>query len=160
MFDNLAVIIETKDIDASIVVIARPMLVAVQDNMLPLCKGSLEGHTLTGIVGGHASEVIDERVLAVSDMRIVLDIDRSDIALDRFARPALVEHHVIKRHGVCFVGFHVIRQRFLPHPMHPLINKRPVNVFQPDQRPRSNLTFPSFFSRSGNTGHREDSATP
>jgi hypothetical protein len=36
--------------------------------------------------------------LAVSDMRVVLDVFVADVALDRFTRTALIEHQIVEVH--------------------------------------------------------------
>lgn len=48
-------------------------------------------------------EVVEERLLAVADVRVVLDVGVAGVALDGLGRPALVEHEVVGLLHVPFV---------------------------------------------------------
>ena len=72
VFDDLAVAVEAEDVDARVVVIAGPVLKAVQHDVVAFCDGPLELDPLARILGGHALEVVDERLLAVTDAGVVL----------------------------------------------------------------------------------------
>ncbi len=88
MFDDLAARIEAEDVDARVLLFG-PELVAVQDDVVAFGKGALEFDALAGILGGHALEVVDERLFAVGDVRVVLDVGVTDELLDGLGRAAL-----------------------------------------------------------------------
>ena len=73
MLDNLAVLVEAKNVDARPGMIARPFLSAVQDNVVALRNHALELDGFTGIATGRFLEIGYEPILAVSNTRIVLD---------------------------------------------------------------------------------------
>jgi hypothetical protein len=81
-----------------VVLVAGPVLVAVEDGEVALCHGPDELDALAGILGGHPLEVVDEGLLAIRDVRIVLDVLVPDVALDGLSGAALVEHQVIELH--------------------------------------------------------------
>jgi hypothetical protein len=62
---------------------------------------------LSGVFSTHSFEVFDERVLAITDVGIVLDIVVSDVFLDGFARLTLIKHQVIEGLGIIFVLLNV-----------------------------------------------------
>jgi hypothetical protein len=66
---------------------------------------------LPGKILGHALEVRDEGFLAVGHVRVVLRVRIADIALDGFARPALVEHEVVERRDGALVALDVRHAR-------------------------------------------------
>jgi hypothetical protein len=58
---------------------AGPFLMAMQDHVVAFCKNALEVHPLVRILPGHFIEVCDERILAISDFRVVLDVDIANV---------------------------------------------------------------------------------
>ena len=64
----------------------------------------LNSTRLPGYSARHPLEVLDERLLAVADVRVVLDVLRTGVPLDRLARPAVVEHQVVEGLGGLLVG--------------------------------------------------------
>lgn len=111
MFDDPTFLIDANDIDAGVVVIARPVLMAMEDHMMPLGDNPLEGHALLWAVGGHAGEVVDKSIFAVGNMWIVLGVDSPDISIGGLARLALIEHQSIEGHSLRLVRFEAIRPR-------------------------------------------------
>ena len=57
MLSYLAVCIEVEDVDASVVVVAWPRLVAVQHDVFALRDGALEVKGLAGVLGYHPSGI-------------------------------------------------------------------------------------------------------
>ena len=86
MLDDLAVVVEPEDVDAGVLVVAGPGLVAVQDDEVALGDHPLELDSLARVLRRHPLEVVDERLLAVADLRVVLDVLGTGVALDGLAR--------------------------------------------------------------------------
>lgn len=107
MFDDLPGRCEPEDVDAGVVMVARPMLQAMQDDKVALGDHTMDCHVLARPFTGHALEICDEPVDAVRHMRIVLDIDVADITLDRLAGATLVEHQFIEGDDVGLVAMGV-----------------------------------------------------
>jgi len=63
-------LVQPEDVDAGVVGVAGPALVTVPDDVVALGDSSLELDVLAGILGGHPLEVLDERLLAVADVRV------------------------------------------------------------------------------------------
>ena len=74
MLDDLAVCIEAEDVDACVVVIAGPVLEAVQHHQVTLGHAATELDTLAWVLLCHAVEVVDEGLLAITNAGIVLDV--------------------------------------------------------------------------------------
>lgn len=72
MLDYPTSVVQTKDVDPGPILVAGPFLAAVQHDVVALRNGALEVHPLTWILPGHALEVLNERLLAIGDMRVVL----------------------------------------------------------------------------------------
>ena len=70
---------------------------AVQDDEVALCNHALELDPLAWVLGGHPFEVRNESLLAVTNMRVVLNVRVACVSLDSFARFGLVEHEVVER---------------------------------------------------------------
>ena len=68
-------------------------------------------HSFAGILALHSEEVVDERLLAITDGRIVLRIGISGELLDRFGRLTLIEHEVVEGLRIALVAFSLIRHR-------------------------------------------------
>jgi len=88
VFDDLAVVIEPKDVDPRPIAVPRPLLIAVQHDEVIVGQNSPEFNALAGILASHAFEVFDECILAVGDDRIVLRVAGADVPPDRFGRLA------------------------------------------------------------------------
>ena len=67
MLDDLAVVVDAEDVDASPVGVAGPLLITVQHDELPFRDRALELDALAGIVARGIFEIIDETLLAVGD---------------------------------------------------------------------------------------------
>src|SRR5262245_15552155 len=74
VFDDLAVVIKTENIDAGPITVSWPLLIAVQDNELTIGQHPAKLDGLPRVLARHAFEVRNECVLAVGDHRIVLSI--------------------------------------------------------------------------------------
>ncbi len=74
MFHDLTVIIKPENIHAGIVVIAGPVLMAMQDHEIALGDCAFERYAFSRILAGHALEVVDKRLFTIGDMGIVLGI--------------------------------------------------------------------------------------
>jgi len=113
MFDNFAAVVEPKDVDAGIVLVARPFLMTVKYDKIVLRDRTLERDFLVGKFICHSFEIVDECLLAIRDLRIVLDVSVASILLNRFARFSLVEHHVVKIQGILTVSLGVVAHALL-----------------------------------------------
>ena len=69
---DLSVVVESKDVDTSVILIAWPLLIAVEHNIVSLSDGSLEVHSLARVFRVHSLKVLDEGFLAVTDLGIVV----------------------------------------------------------------------------------------
>jgi hypothetical protein len=96
MFDDFPIVIEPENINACPISIPWPLLVTVQDNIVPFSNHPLEMDSLSRVLLRHAREILNKRFLAISHAWIVLDIDLSRVSLDSFGWLILVEHQVIK----------------------------------------------------------------
>jgi hypothetical protein len=105
MLDDLPVRVEAEHVDARPRALSGPVLKTVQDDVIPFSDDAFELHTFAGILRGHAREVLDERLLAIADARIVLDVLGTGIPLDRVCRPTLIKHQVVKRLRIPLVAF-------------------------------------------------------
>jgi len=114
MLDHLARIIKPKNIHPRIVVVARPMLKAMQHDKVALGNGPLDLDPFARPFARHALEIGDEPVLAVGDMGIVLRIGIPRVAFDRGARLTVVEHHLVERDDIRFVALKVGQDSFNP----------------------------------------------
>lgn len=104
MLDDLALCIETKDVDACPVLGAGPFLITMQDDVVTFGDDALEAHLLAGIFRGHPLKVCDERLLAIGHMRIVLDVEVADKFAHCLGWLALVEHKVIEAGSVLLIA--------------------------------------------------------
>ena len=68
----------------------------MQHDVVALRDDALELDALTGVLSGHPLEVVDERLLAVADVRVVLDVDVARVPVHRFGGPGCVEHEVVE----------------------------------------------------------------
>ena len=96
MLHDLAVIVKPEAVDPRPVAVTGPFLVAVKDDVVPFGDHSLEVHALARIFLRHPHEVFDERLLAVTDPRIVLDVGVTGLPFNGLGWPALVEHKVVE----------------------------------------------------------------
>ncbi len=104
MLYNLAVVREAEEINSRIVVVAWPMLEAVQNDVVAVGQDPFELDPLAGVFACHAFEIVDKCLFAVADTGIVLDIHVSDVFLDSLGRSALIEHQVVKGDHVLLVA--------------------------------------------------------
>src|SRR5688500_3016061 len=103
MLDDLAVVIQSEDVDASPIAVAWPLLVAMQYDVIPFGNHALEVDAFAGIFLRHPRKVCDKRVLAIRYRWVMLNVDISDVARDRFSGLALVEHQVVELHHVLLI---------------------------------------------------------
>ena len=96
MLDDLAVLIETEDVDPSPVSITGPFLMAMQHDEVALGDDTLEVDALPGELPRHSLEVLDERVLAVGYFRVVLNVLFARVLLDGLGRTTLIEHQIVE----------------------------------------------------------------
>jgi hypothetical protein len=113
MLDYLAFIINTEDVDARPVVVARPLLVAMQDYIIAFSEDALKLDALARIFFRHPLEIFDESLLPVGHCWVVLDVQVADIFPDGFCGLTLIEHQVIKCRDRLFVLL-----KFIRHPFH------------------------------------------
>ena len=113
MLNDLTIFIKPEDINPGIFLISGPYLMAVEDDMVALCKCTIECNFLAGMLGSHALKILDERRLAVCYLGIVLDVFCASIALYRLTRLALIKHQVIEGFGGCFILFQVLHRATL-----------------------------------------------
>ena len=103
MFDDLAVVIQSENVDAGPITVARPLLVAVEDNVVALGDHAFEVYALARVVLRHPSEVGNKRLLAVRCGGVVLNVNIANIPCNCLPGLSLVEHQVVKRHHVLLV---------------------------------------------------------
>ena len=103
VFDYFPVFIKSKDIDSRIIIDPWPLLMAMQNDEIPFCNCTLEVNLFTRELRSHALEIVNESRFAIGNLRIVLNINITDICLNCFSRFAAIEHHVVKCLGACFV---------------------------------------------------------
>jgi hypothetical protein len=111
MLDDLADVVEPEDINSSPIAVAWPLLMAMQDNVVILGNRPLEVDAFSRVFLGHPRKVLDERLFAVGDVWIMLNVHIADVPLDRFGRLTSVEHQIIERHHGLFVLLKSIRHR-------------------------------------------------
>ncbi len=75
MLHDLAVGVEAENIDPRPVSVVRPVLIAVEHHVVAFGDHAPELDPLAGILLAHSNEIIDKCLLAVSDTRIVLDVN-------------------------------------------------------------------------------------
>jgi len=110
---DLAAVVEAEDVDAGIIFVAGPLLMAMQHDMVSLGDHALEVHALARILPGHPLEVLDERLLAIGHLGIVLSVGVCGVLLDGFSGLALVEHQVVERLDGLLVPLQAIVQQLL-----------------------------------------------
>ena len=108
MLDDLAICIETQDVDACPMLVARPFLITMQDNVVIFGDDVLEMHLLARIFLRHPLKVRDERLLAIGHVWIVLVVDVADKFAHRLGWLALVEHRVIEASSVLLVALELV----------------------------------------------------
>lgn len=120
MFDDFPIVIEPENINACPIRIPWPLLVTVQDNVIPLGNHSFEVDSLSRVLLRHAREILNKRLLAISHAWIVLDIDLSRVSLDSFGWLILVEHQVIILRHRLLVAFQLFTHDETPSMLVPL----------------------------------------
>ena len=98
MLDDLPLSVQPEDVYAGPlpVLVGGPFLMTVQDHVVPLGDHSLERDMFAGILVRHELEIGDECLFALGNMRVVLNVLRTDVPLDACARVVLIEHQVIE----------------------------------------------------------------
>ena len=64
MLDDLAIAVEAEDIDAGIVVVAGPVLLAMQHDKVAIGKGALDLDSFPWPFVRHAFEIVDKTLFA------------------------------------------------------------------------------------------------
>lgn len=100
VFNNFAVLIKSKDVDACIILVPRPLLVTMQHNVVLLGYSAPERDLFIWKLGSHALRIVDKSLLSISHVRVMLGIRSTDLFLDGLPRTALVEHQVIEGFGI------------------------------------------------------------
>lgn len=108
VFDDFPLLIEPENINSRPVGIARPLLVAVQHDIISLRDHVFEFHALARIFCRHALEMGDEGCFAIPDRRVVLDVLVAGVAFDGLRRAALVEHQVVEGRHRALVAFELV----------------------------------------------------
>jgi hypothetical protein len=67
VFDDFSVVSQAEYIDSSVVMVAGPVLEAVQDDKLPIVEDALEFNPLPQPLALHPLEIVDEALLTVRD---------------------------------------------------------------------------------------------
>ena len=99
MLDDFASFIKSKDVYTCIIVVAWPLLKAVQHRVILLGNNPLKGDALAWVLGRHVSEIVDKGVLAICYMRVMLNIYFTRVAHNRLGGLALVKHQVVEGDG-------------------------------------------------------------
>jgi hypothetical protein len=81
-------------------VCSRPCLQTVQHHEFTLGDDALELNVFARMRCRHLVEIVDETLGNVGHVRVVLDVGVAHMPFDRFARLALIEHHVAERKDV------------------------------------------------------------
>src|SRR5947209_6776243 len=108
VFNDFAVVIEAKNIDASPIGVSRPLLITMQDHVVAFGNDPFELDALSWILLSHSSEVVNEGLLAISHCRVMLGVHLSCIPLHRESRLAFIEHQIIEAHHGLFVAFKLL----------------------------------------------------
>ena len=103
MLDNLAVVIEAEYVDAGVVLISRPLLMAMQHHVITFRHRANEMGNLARVRVAHPLEILNEGLLAVGNMRVVLDVLVTDVSFYGLTRLALIEHQVVEGLRISFV---------------------------------------------------------
>jgi hypothetical protein len=113
VLNDLALSVDTEDINPSpvLVLVGRPLLMAVENDIVSFRYNPLELHTFARVVLGHPVEVVNEGLFAIRHMRIVLNVCGACIPFDCLSGSALIEHQVVERNHVSLVTF----QRLTAH---------------------------------------------
>ena len=78
------IVIQSKDVHADVVLILRPVLSAVQGDVIVLCDEPLELHTFAGIVSSHLFKILNEGFFAFLVRSGVMNKSVADVPLHRF----------------------------------------------------------------------------
>ena len=92
MLHNFAVFVEAKNIYPCIILISRPLLMAMQHNEVTLGNYSFEVNLLFGEFRVQSLEVLDESILTITDVGIVLDVFVANVLLDGLAWLTSIKH--------------------------------------------------------------------
>jgi hypothetical protein len=84
MLHDLAIIIEPENIDPGPIAITRPLLMAMQDDVVPFGDHTLEMYALTRILLRHPRKILDESSLTVGHRWVVLNVNVARVPLDSF----------------------------------------------------------------------------
>jgi hypothetical protein len=110
MLHDFAILIKSKDVDPCIVFVSRPLLVTMEDHLIFFRYRSFEVRPFARILRAHSLEILDERFLAVRDMRVVLYVLITRVLLDGLTRLTLIEHQIIERLRVALVLLQIVAQ--------------------------------------------------
>jgi hypothetical protein len=113
MLDNLAVLVQAKYVHPCPILIAGPLLVTVQDNVISFGDHSFKRHTLSGELSSHSGEVLNECFLAVCHARVVLDVHITGVSLESLSRLALIKHQIVESSYRSFVVVNALHELIL-----------------------------------------------
>jgi hypothetical protein len=108
VFDDFAVVIEPKNINACPIGVPWPLLITMQDHIVSFGNHPLKLDTLAWIVLCHLREVRDESLLAISNRGIMLEIGLSCVSLDCLGGLTLIEHQIIELRHRLLVAFQLL----------------------------------------------------
>ena len=103
MLDDFAILGQAKDINSGPVMVARPVLVTMEDDIVVFGDDLPEFNAFARIIARRRLEIVDEALLSVGDARIVLDVLRAGKFFHGLSRLALIEHQVVEGDHVSFV---------------------------------------------------------
>jgi hypothetical protein len=83
-------------------------LKTMQHDEITLGESALDVHSLARILTRHSEEIVNERLLAIPDGRIVLRIGISDKPLDCLGGFTLIEHQIVEGLRVLLIPFKLI----------------------------------------------------
>src|SRR5215470_12296087 len=75
----------------------------MQNDIVCFGNDAFELDMLTGVIARHAFEVVYERLLAVGNTGVMLDVGAAGIARDRISWPALIECQIVESDNIPLV---------------------------------------------------------
>lgn len=107
VLDDLAVVIEAKDINCNVLLISRPDLVSVKNHEIAFRNRAQELNLLVLIFSSHLLEVFNKTLLAVVHQRIMLYIAGPNVSINHLDRSAQL-CSAVKLNGVSLTGFQIV----------------------------------------------------
>ena len=104
VLDDFSLLINSEYIYSRVVVIAVPVLKAMDNNISSLCQDPLYLDALPRPLPGHAFKICYESLFPRFHMRVVLYVLNSDKPIDGFGRTTFIEHQLIKGDHILFIA--------------------------------------------------------